>query len=148
VAVHAAIVVAPATAYLYLAHADWAWLYLVDPRRVPRLFVVPAVAAAVAALFGGYYGMGRMIAARVQRRLVLGALGGGLAVWLVLALLLGGRLVRYGSYEAYHRGHTAALFEVKLGFVLVALLAAAGAASAYLAFEIWRDGRRAHARLP
>src|SRR5215470_15592182 len=45
-----AILLAPATVYLYLAHPDWAWLYLVDPEHVPRLVVVPIVAMSAAAL--------------------------------------------------------------------------------------------------
>lgn len=136
----------PATAYLYLAHPDWAWLYLLDGRRVPRLFVLPAVAGAAAALFGGYYATARLIAARVAPRQILGAVGGVGVVALLLVLLARSRLLRYGSTAEFRAGRTVSLFAVKLGFVLVALVVGLAAATAYVAWELWRDGRRAQAR--
>lgn len=146
VALFAAIVLAPATAYLYLAHADWAWLYLVDSRRVPRMSVVPAVAAGAAALIGGYYGTGRLLAARLPARQVMAVVGGVAALIVALLLVARSRLLHVGSYADFHAGRAESLFAVKLGFVLVALAAGVGAASVYLALEILRDGRRAQAR--
>ena len=58
VALFAAIMLCPATIYLYLTHADWAWLYLIDPRRVPRLFAIPAAAAGAGAGAGAASGAG------------------------------------------------------------------------------------------
>jgi hypothetical protein len=139
-------VLAPATAYVYLAHPDWWWLYLLDPARVPRLFVIPTLAATAAALFGGYHGVGRMIAARTPGRQVLAVLGAGGAVSLLLVTLARDRLLHVGTYDGYHAGRAASLFQVKLGFVLVALAAGLCAAVGYVAWEIWRDGHRAHAR--
>ena len=145
VALFAGIVLAPMTAYGYLAHPDWAWLYLVDPRRVPRLFVIPAVAAAAAALIGGYHGMARLITARVRRRHVLAALVGPGVLAFMLLLIMRGRVLSYGSYEAFHKGRAASLFQVKLGFVLVALVVGLTVAAVYVAWELRRDGRKAPA---
>lgn len=148
VALFAAIMLCSATIYLYLTHADWAWLYLIDPRRVPRLFAIPAAAAGAGALFAGYYGMGRLLHARVAQRVVLAILGGGALVCALLAILARGRLLTYGSLDAFRAGTGVSLFAVRLGYVLVALLAGLGAAAAYVAVELLRDGRRATARLP
>jgi len=143
VALLAAIVLCPVTAYLYLAHPDWSWLYLVDARRMPRLFVVPVAAAAAAALVGGYYGAARLLGGGIARRQMLILLGvAGLVVALAL-LVARARLFHYGSYLDYHAGRAAALFQVKLGFVLVALLVGVTAASLYTAWELLRDARRA-----
>ncbi len=146
VAIYAAIVLAPATAYLYLAYPDWSWLYLVDSRRVPRLFVVPAVTGAAAALLGGWYAVARLISGRVPPRQVLAALAGTLLVGVALATLLRDRLFHHASYPAYHAGEAVSLFAVKLGYVLVAMGVGMGAAAAHVAWVIWRDGRRASPR--
>jgi hypothetical protein len=146
VALFAAIILTPATAYLYLAHPDWSWLYLVDAARVPRMFVVPAAAASAAALLAGWYGIARFVAGGVPRRQVLGALGAAGAAAVAVALLARGRLLHYGSYRDYHDGRAAALFEVKLGFVLVAVAVGMGAAVGFTAVELMKDARRAQAR--
>jgi hypothetical protein len=146
VALFAVIVLAPATAYAVLAHPDWAWLYLFDARRLPRMFVVPAVAAGAAALLGGYYLVARLLAARVATRHLLAGLAGSGAAVVLLAAALGGRLWRYGTYADYHARRASALFDVKLGFVLVALAIGLTAAAVYVAWEIWRDGHKAPAR--
>ena len=146
VGLFAVIILCPATAYLYLAHPDWSWLYLVDPGRVPRLAVIPVVSAAAAALTGGYYGAARLLR-EVRDRRVVPALLGGVGVTVALAgFLLRGRLLAYGSYGDYHAGRALPLSEVKLGYVLVALLVGTGAAAAFVGWELWRDARRVTAR--
>jgi hypothetical protein len=145
VALLAALVLTPATAYLYLAHPDWAWLYLVDASRVPRMFVIPAAAASAGALLGGYYGVGRLLGSGMAPRplaAVIAAAGLCAAACTVIAR---GRLLRYGSFRDFHAGHAVPLFTVKLGFVLVALAVGVAVAIAYTAWELLRDGRRASA---
>jgi hypothetical protein len=146
VALFAAIILGPSTAYLYLAHPDWSWLYLVDPDRVPRLAVVPIVAAGIGALAGGYYGAARVMREVRDRRVLPAALAGVAVVTLLLAFLARGRLLRYGSYLDFHAGRALPLSEVKLGYVLVAVMVGTVAAAAFVALELWRDARRATAR--
>lgn len=141
-----AIVVWPTTAYLYLAHPDWSWLYLVDPDRVPRLVVVPLVAASAAAVGFGYWGAARMLALVPDRRALPGALAGLGALVLLLAFLARARLLHDGSYDEYHAGRALPLFDVKLGYALVAVAVGVIGATAFVAWELLRDGRRAHSR--
>lgn len=141
-----AVILAPMTAYLALAHADWWWLYLIDPDRVPRLVVVPMVAAGAAALFTGYWGAARMLALVPDRRALPGALGGLAAILLLLGFLARGRLLHDGSYSEFHGGRALPLFDVKLGYALVAVAVGLASAVAFVAFEISRDGRKAQSR--
>jgi hypothetical protein len=144
------IVLAPSTAYLYLAYPDWSWLYLVDAGRVPRLAVIPAVSASVAAVVAGWAIGGRVLVVRggrgrphgARRRLAAG-LGVGAAAVALMALLLRHRLVHAGSLADYQAGRAVPLFDTKLGFVLVALIIGALAAAGFVAAELRRDARRA-----
>jgi hypothetical protein len=145
VGLFAAIILTPATAYLYLAYPDWSWLYLVDPDHVPRLTVVPVMAAGAGALAAGWYFAARLL--RVARRRTLPALLAAVAgVALLVGLLLRGRLARYGSYGDFHAGRAVPLAEVKLGYALAAVLVGTGAAAVFVAWELWRDGRRVELR--
>jgi hypothetical protein len=146
VALFVGIILVPITAYLYLAHPDWSWLYLVDPERVPRLFVVPIVAASAAAVAGGYYGAAVVLAKLRDRRVVPGLIAAVGALVLLLAFVARGRLLRYGSYDEFHGGRALPLFAVKLGYVLVAVIVGTAAAATFVAWELWRDARRAAAR--
>jgi hypothetical protein len=136
----------PTTAYLYLAHPDWSWLYLVDAERVPRLFVVPMVALAAGAVAGGFYGGAVLLRRSRERRALPAALGGLQGAILLVAFLARGRLLSYGSYGDYHGGRALPLFDVKLGYVLIAVVVGTAAAAAFVALELWRDARRATAR--
>ena len=141
-----AILLAPATAYLYLAHPDWAWLYLIDPERVPRLVVVPIVAACAAAVGAGYWGAARMLALVPDPRALPGALGLAGVVNLLALFLARGRLLLDGSYGDYHGGRAMPLFEVKLGYALVAVVVGLTGAAAFVAWELVRDGQKAQTR--
>ena len=134
------------TAYLYLAYPDWSWLYLFRADRVPRLAVIPAVAAGFAGLLAGWAAVGHFVVARTDPRRVLAALGGGAALLVVLTLVAWPRLARVGTHAAYHEGRALPLFQVKLGFVLTALAIAAVAAAVFVASEIRRDARKASLR--
>ena len=140
-----AMILAPCAFYFYLAHADWSWLYLVDPAKVPRLAVVPVLAAQGGALVGAYYGASKLVRAgkELALRITLGSFGG---VLLVLMLILRRRLTHYGTYEQFRAGQALPLLDVKLGYVLIAVCIGAGAAAAVVAYELTRDGKRAVAR--
>jgi hypothetical protein len=141
-----AILLAPATAYLYLAHPDWAWLYLVDPERVPRLVVVPVVAMSAAAVGAGYWGGARMLALVADRRALPGALAGVAALVCLLGFLARGRLLHVGTTGDFHDGRALPLFDVKLGYALIAVVVGLASAAAFVAWELARDGRRAQMR--
>ncbi len=146
VALFGAIILCPTTAYLYLAHPDWSWMYLVDPARVPRLSVVPVVGAGAGALAGGYYGAARILREARDGRLLPALLGAVAALGLLAGFLARGRLMRFGSYGDVHAGRALPLAEVKLGYVLVAVIVGTTAAAGFVAWELWRDARRATAR--
>jgi hypothetical protein len=59
-----------------------------------------------------------------------------------MIVVLSGRLTEYGSYKAFAEGNTAGLMEVKLGYVLIALLVGMGSAAAYVSVELVRDSLR------
>lgn len=145
-ALYGAIVLAPATIYLNLAHPDWSWLYLFPATKLPALAVIPLAAAAIAALGGGWLAVGRLIVAGVPRRTIAIGLGAAAAVILVLIILLGRRLFAWGTTADFDAGRALPIFEVKLGYVLVALTIGAGAAAGFVAWELYRDGRKASSR--
>ena len=140
-----AMIVVPCALYFYLAHADWSWLYLVDPARVPKLAIVSVLAAQGGALVGAYYGAARLVRAgkEVPLRFVLGGYAGGL---LIMLIVLRGRLTHYGTYAQYHAGHALPILDVKLGYVLIAVFIGVGAAAAVVGMELTRDGKRGAAR--
>jgi hypothetical protein len=139
------IVLMPAGLYLYLAHPAWTWMYLVDPDDVPVLAVVPMLALHGLAVVGGYYVGGRLLRADRQKALVYALAGGG-ALLIALALALRGRLFSYGSYRDFHRNTALDLMDVKLGYVLIALIPGIVAAAGFVALELFRDSRRVRAR--
>ena len=141
-----AILLAPATAYLYLAHPDWAWLYLVDPGRVPRLVVVPIVAMSAAAVGAGYWGAARMMALVPDRRALPGTLAGVAALVCLLGFLARERLLHVGTTGDYRDGRALPIFDVKLGYALIAVVVGLASAAAFVAWELARDGRRAQMR--
>lgn len=135
----------PCALYFYLAHPAWSWLYLVNPSRVPRVAVVTIVAAWGAAVIGAYYG-GAWLLRNGKERVLLGAIAVGFALIVLLVILLRHRLLHYGSYEDFARGRALALAQVKLGYVLIAVVIGVCAATAFVGWELRRDGRRAAAR--
>ena len=139
------IVLMPAGLYLYLAHPAWTWMYLVDPDEVPSLAVLPVLVAHGGAVVAGYYGGARLLRADRQRALLYG-LGGGVAVLGLLMALLRNRLFSYGSYADWLGERTLDLMDVKLGYVLAALLPGTLAAAGFVALELFRDSRRVRAR--
>lgn len=135
----------PTALYLYLAHPAWSWLYLVDPAQVPGLMIVPVLVAQAGALLGAWLG-GAALIRRQRERALLGALAGLAVAPVVLGALLSGRLGAYGSYQVFEAGAAVGLLEVKLGYVLIAILLGQGASAAYVAVELSRDSRRVRLR--
>jgi len=131
---------------LYLAHPDWAWLYLVDSERVPRLVVVPIVAMSAAAVGAGYWGAARMLALVGDRRALPGALAGVAALVCLLGFLARGRLLHVGTTGDFRDGRALPIFDVKLGYALIAVVVGLASAAAFVAWELARDGRRAQSR--
>ena len=135
------IVRVPVTLYMYLAHPDWSWFYMVDADRVPGLALVPLVFADAALIVGGYYLGTRLV--RAGKENVLHGLLAGLGVLgLLIVLVAWQRAFSYGSYEQFHSGHSLGLLEVKLGFVVIVVAVGFVTAAALVAFELWKDARR------
>lgn len=139
------LVLLPAGLYLYVAHPAWTWMYLVDPEDVPSLAVVPMLAIHGGALIGGYYAGGRLIRAD-RKNVLLYALAGGWVMFTLTALLLRERLFSYGTYLDWQRNTALDLMDVKLGYVLIALILGIGAAAGFIALELFRDSRRVRTR--
>ena len=137
--------VVPITLYLYAVHPAWSWMYFVDPRAVPGLALVPIVVGHAAVLLGGFY-LGAVLLRSDRRRvLVYAAAGCGAAAGLC-ALVFARRLGTYASYAEWTAGSGRGLMEVKLGYALIALLMAFGAAAGHVANELVRDARRVRVR--
>lgn len=145
VAIFVGVILTPVTLYLYLAHPAWSWMYLVDPSGVPGLAMVSILVAHGGMTLAGWYGGVRLVRAR-KEQIGLYLLGGGALVLLVTVVAAWGRVGRYGTYGEFHDGRALALMEVKLGYVLVALLFGVGAAAGFVALELMRDSRRVRAR--
>lgn len=145
VAIFITIVLTPIALYLYLAHPAWSWMYLVDPADVPGLAIVPLLVLHGGFAVGGWYLAGRLIRTGREKQAHYILLGATLVV--LLATALGwGRIGHYGSYRDFHGGRAIAIFDVKLGYVLVGLALGIGAAAGYVALELARDSRRVRTR--
>ncbi len=142
----ACVVVVPMTLYFHWAHSAWGWLYLVDPAKVPALAVVPVAVAHGGAVIGGWYLGARLLRAD-RRGAVRGMAAAGAGILLLAAILLGGRLGRYGSYADHDAGEPLrGLMEVKLGWALIVVLLGFATAATYVWLELQRDSRRVRAR--
>jgi hypothetical protein len=139
------VIALPTSLYFYLVHPAWSWLYLVDPALVPGIMIVPVMVAHGGALLGAWLAGAAVIRADRDRAL-LGALGGATVALVAVGMLLSERLGAYGGYEVYQAGAAVGLLEVKLGYVLIAILLGLGAAAGYVAVELLRDSRSARQR--
>jgi len=132
----------PAEAYLCLVHADWTWMYLVEPARLGNGVLALVLSAVVAALLTGW-GVGwQLVRRRKTRALALSLVGAALAA-IALGLVGRARIGSYGSFAEYHAGHAQPLFEVKLGWVLLALGGGITAQAIAVGWTLWAHGRRA-----
>jgi hypothetical protein len=139
------LVVWPTGAYFYLVHPSWSWLFLVDPDRLPGLVVLTIMALHAAVLLGAFALAGWLVRTGRDALLRWGVLA--MPVLIVLAIvLLRARLFSYGSYRDFQAGQSVPIFDVKLGYVLVAIWLGAMAAAAVVGWELTKDGRRAASR--
>jgi hypothetical protein len=145
VATFVGVVLVPVGLYLYLAHPAWTWMYLIDPAKVPSLALVPVLVVLGGVLIAAWYVGARLLAADKQLLLIY-AVVLTLGLLVSMAVALRDRVFHYGTYEDYKRSIALDLMDVKLGYVLVALLLGIGAAAALGAFELSRDARRVSAR--
>jgi hypothetical protein len=145
VALHAAAVVAPMALYFYSVHPAWSWLYLVDPRKVSGLAIVPLTVGHAALVFGGWYGAARLLRRGLGRPLRYGV--GGLAVVLVIVVLLAWhRLGTASDYLGFAADGGTSLFNVQIGWALVVSLLALVGSATYVVIELGRDSRRVKSR--
>jgi hypothetical protein len=145
VLIHVGLVTAPVTLYFYAAHADWSWLYLVDPERVPGLAIVPLVVGHALILVGGWY-LGSWLVRTDRKRILLYGILGVSAVFLLGFILSLGRLTTATTYAGYLAGAEGGLLGVELGWALLVSFAASAAAATYVFIELLRDSRRVRAR--
>jgi hypothetical protein len=138
-------IVAPLALYFYLVHPEWAWMYLVDPRVLSGIAVLPLVVGHGALVGGGWYLAAYLI--RTDRKKPLLYTAGGVAVVTLLVIALTfGRLSHAATYPGWQLGAKVGLFDVELGYsVTVGMLGLAGSI-AYIAVALIRDRRRVRAR--
>jgi hypothetical protein len=134
----------PMMLYLYLVHSAWSWHYLFDPSDMSILALLLVALLQCGVLVGAWF-LGAYFYQAHKRRAVLAMLVSSALAVVVMSVMLAGRLAVYGSYQAYAGGTTAGLMEVKLGYVLIALLVGLGSAAAYVSVELVRDSRRVRA---
>jgi hypothetical protein len=134
----------PMMLYLYLVHSAWSWHYLFDPTDMSVLALLFVALLQCGVLVGAWF-LGAYFYQAHKRRAVLSMLVASALALVVMIVALSGRLTVYGSHKAFVAGETAGLMEVKLGYVLIALLVGLGSAAAYVSVELVRDSLRVRA---
>jgi len=145
VLLYGGIVVVPASLYFYLVHPAWSWLYLLDGAEVPTRGAFGLAPGRPGIVLAGFYGAGRFGGGGREFHLRL-ARPASAVILALLVLIVRRRLLHVGTFEQFHDGRAQNLMDVKLGYVLVAVLIGAGASATVVATELLRDGRRASAR--
>jgi hypothetical protein len=138
-------ILAPITLYLYAAHPSWTWMYLVNPDTVPGFAILPLVVAHLGFVLLGWYLGARLIRAQ-KLKMAAYIAGSGAFLTLVGVVMTWDRLGRYGTYEEYQQGRALPIMDVKLGYVLVALVVGTLISASFLAIELLRDSRRVRSR--
>jgi hypothetical protein len=120
-------------------------MYIVDPAELSAAAVLPLVV-----LHGGALILGWLVGVRLIRmqkeRIALISVAVGTVTVLVCVAATWGRLGNYGSYSEFVNGRALAIMEVKLGYVLVAMVIGVFAAAIYVVMELLRDSRRVRSR--
>ena len=140
-----ALILVPSTLYMYSAHPSWTWMYFVNPEVVPGFAILPLIFLHAGILVAGWYA-GALLAVRYKTRIAIYIAGGGLAVVLLGVALFWERLTHYGTYTEFKDGRALGIMSVKLGYVLIALVAGVSASAAFLAVELNRDSRKVRSR--
>ena len=143
VGLHASTVVVPVSLYLYVVHPEWAWMYFIDPNRVPGLAVIPLMAAHGALVFVGWFGGAWLQRRPDHRKAIRIGLAAGAAVTLLVTGLAWSRLSVSATYLGFAHKASVGLFVVELGYALLVTLLAVGASAGYVGIELSRDSRRA-----
>jgi hypothetical protein len=136
-----AIIFWPVALYFILVHPAWAWMYLVDPSRLPFGVSLLVLVADVAALLGGYL-LGWLLLRQRRERLLYGLLGGMGLVLIIFLIICRGRLMHSGSFDEYHAGHASTVGEGKIGWALAATATGVAAAVVLVGFTLWEQGKR------
>jgi hypothetical protein len=132
----------PAAIYFYLVHADWSWMYRVDPASLPRGVLPLVLAAELVAMLAGYLGGWALVRRRGERALHL-ALGITFLLLLIGVAIHRSRIVVYGSYGAFRRHEALVpLGQVKLAWSLAGIGAGVLGAAAAVAWTLYTQGRR------
>ena len=139
------LILAPVTLYLYAAHPSWTWMYLVDPKKVSSIAILPLVVAHLGAVASGWY-LGAKLIVADRAKLAGFLVASGTLVVLIGVLLSWQRLGHYGTFAEYAQGRSLPIMEVKLGYVLVALVLGTFISGTILAVELLRDSRRVRSR--
>ena len=136
-----AIIFWPVALYFIMVHPAWAWMYLVDPARLPFGVSLLVLIADVAALLGGYLLGWALLRARRERLLyaLLGLVGLALLIFLISCR---GRLMHSGSFDEYHAGHAMTVGEGKIGWALAATSMGVCGAVVLVGFTLWEQGKR------
>jgi hypothetical protein len=136
-----AIIFWPCALYLVLVFPDWAWLYLVDPHRLPPGSSFLVLLANAATLLGGYLAGWAILRARKPKVLygVLGAVG---FLLLVYVIAFRARLGTHGTFAEFHAGHALSATETKLIWAMVVTTLGVAAAAALVGFALWEQGKR------
>jgi len=145
VVIFVCVVLTPMTLYLYLAHPAWTWMYMVDPAKVSAVAVLPLVVLHGGALIFGWLVGVRLIRMQKERIALISLVLCSITV-LICVVATWGRIGNYGSYREFVGGRALAIMEVKLGYVLVAMVIGVFVAALYVVLELLRDSRRVRSR--
>ena len=141
----AVLLLLPVTLYLYGTQPAWASMYFVDPSAMSWFFLGMAICAHLGALIAGW-----LIGARILRngssRFALYAAGASGVIALLGIAMAWERLTLVGTFLEFNDQRALPLMEVKLGYVMVAIVLGVAIGSLIVALELIRDSRRAKAR--
>jgi hypothetical protein len=140
------IVLLPMTWYLLFWHPAWVWMYWFDPEKIPTLAVIPLGIAIAGMVLIGYHIGGRLMRQRHRARVGLYIVIAGALIVLIGAVVTWNAVGYVGTYEEWKGKRALPLMEVKLGYVMVAMVLGIAVASAFAATELNRDSRRVRSR--
>jgi hypothetical protein len=135
------IILWPILLYLCLVYPDWAWLYVVDPHRLPWGVSMLVLLGNAVALLGGYLGGWAILRAR-KLNVLYGVLGAAGLILLIFLIVARHRLFSHGTFAEFHVGHALSFTETKLVWAVVITALGVGAAAALVGFTLWEQGKR------